>query len=70
MNEITELLIKVRNNDDSAFEILCGKYNALIDSMSKKYSEMYPGEVDISSIRDDFSQEDFFVCVDGVNHQV
>ncbi|MBQ4510846.1 MAG: sigma-70 family RNA polymerase sigma factor [Clostridia bacterium] len=57
MNEITELLIKVRNNDDSAFEILCGKYNALIDSMSKKYSEMYPGEVDISSIRDDFSQE-------------
>jgi RNA polymerase sporulation-specific sigma factor len=57
MDEINQLLIKVRDNDDSAFEILCKKYTALIDSMSKKYSEMHPDNSDMGSIRDDFSQE-------------
>lgn len=57
MEEVIQLLIKVRDNNDSAFEILCEKYKALIDSMSKKYSEMYPDDIGISSVRDDFSQE-------------
>lgn len=57
MEDIIQLLIKIRDNNDSAFEILCEKYKALIDSMSKKYSDMYPEGIGTSSIRDDFSQE-------------
>ena len=51
---ITELILKIRNGDNGAFELLCEQYNALIDSMSRKYSSMYPDENDLS---DDFSQE-------------
>ena len=57
MDEIIQLLSRVRNNDGSAFEILCEKYKALIDSMSKKYSNMYPDSVGVSGVKDDFSQE-------------
>ena len=57
MEEVIQLLIKVRDNNDSAFEILCEKYKALIDSMSKKYSEMHPDNANVGGIRDDFSQE-------------
>lgn len=57
MDEIVQLIIKVRENNDSAFEILCDKYKPLIDSMSKKYSDSYPESADASSVKDDFSQE-------------
>lgn len=55
MDEITELIIKIRNGDDGAFELLCVKYHALLDSMSGKYSNLYSDGNDIS--KDDFSQE-------------
>lgn len=55
MDEITELILKIRNGDNSAFEVLCKRYNALLDSMSGKYSNMYLDGNDISI--DDFSQE-------------
>ena len=55
MDEITELILKIRNGDNGAFELLCKRYNALLDSMAGKYSAMYLGGNDIS--KDDFSQE-------------
>jgi RNA polymerase sporulation-specific sigma factor len=57
MDEVIDLIIKIRNNDGSSFEVLCEKYRSLLDSMSKKYSSMYPDEVNEGSVRDDFSQE-------------
>ena len=57
MDEILDLLSKVRKNDDCAFEALCKKYKALLDVMSKKYSDMYPENIDKASIKDDFMQE-------------
>lgn len=56
-NNVTELIIKARNGDDSAFECLCNTYNALIDSMAKKYSEMYPDKNLVNEFKDDFLQE-------------
>ena len=57
MEEITELIIKIRNGDNSAFEVLCEQYKALISSMSQKYSNMYPENNQPSDIKEDFSQE-------------
>ena len=57
MEEIAKLIIKIRNGDNSAFEILCEQYSALINSMSKKYSDMYPDKNNTSDIFEDFSQE-------------
>lgn len=57
MDEVIQLIVDVRNNSNNAFETLCDKYKALIDSMAKKYSDMYPKDINASSIKEDFSQE-------------
>ena len=40
-NNIAQLLIKIREGDNSAFEQLCQQYSALISSLSGKYSNMH-----------------------------
>lgn len=57
MDEVIQLIINVRNNNDNAFETLCNKYKALIDSMVKKYSDVYPDNSIGAGVKDDFSQE-------------
>ncbi len=56
-SNVTELIIEVRSGDNGAFESLCEIYNALIDSMANKFSEMYPDKNLIREIKDDFLQE-------------
>ncbi len=54
MENITKLILKVRNGDNSAFVQLCEQYKALIESMSRKYVDMYP---DKNGEEEDFIQE-------------
>ncbi len=56
-DKVIELLHKIRNGDNSAFENLCELYKPLIDSMAGKYSDMYPDKNIGPSVRDDFFQE-------------
>lgn len=54
MENVIELVIRVRKGDNSAFERLCEQYKALIESMSHKYVDLYSeGDIEI----EDFFQE-------------
>ncbi|MBO5212376.1 MAG: sigma-70 family RNA polymerase sigma factor [Clostridia bacterium] len=54
MDEIFEIIKLAQKNDEQAFRLLLEKYNALIISMSQKYSSMCYGSVRDD---DDFIQE-------------
>ena len=54
MDKIIGLIFRARSGDDTAFNELCGQYKNLMDSMSRKYSDMC--SVEYASI-DDFYQE-------------
>lgn len=54
MEKTAQLIAKIRNGDNSAFEELCEQYIALLDSLSRKYSAMCS---DDEGENDDFLQE-------------
>ena len=54
MTDILTVVEKARSGDDSAFEVLLNKYNSLLISMARKYSDMCNTP---SRQYDDFLQE-------------
>ena len=54
MDEILELVLAAKNGDNHAFEALLDKYQGLLSSMSKKYSDMCH---EVLKDREDFLQE-------------
>lgn len=54
MDEILELVFSAKNGDNHAFEALLDKYQGLLSSMSKKYSDMC---YEVLKDREDFLQE-------------
>lgn len=53
--ELNNLLAKVKDGNETAFDMLCEKYNALLTTSSDRYYQMTGGESDISV--EDFRQE-------------
>lgn len=54
MDSVKELILLVRSGNEKAFDDMCGIYNNLINSISRKYSAMCSTEY---SVLDDFIQE-------------
>ena len=53
METLIELIIRAKNGDDAAFQMLCDKYNPLLASMAYKYAQKCAE----NGLNDDFLQE-------------
>ena len=60
MDEINELIAEAKNGNGEAFEKICKKYAGLINSMSRKYSDMCQSH---GTENEDFLQAYARVCI-------
>ena len=62
--DIIELVLQARQGDEESFLQICHQYKNLLDSLSRRYSDMCPAEY---SSLDDFSQEARVALYNAVN---
>ena len=62
--DIIELVLQARQGDEDAFLQICHQYKNLLDSLSRRYSDMCPAEY---GSLDDFSQEARVALYNAVN---